>query len=155
MPSPTVVRAPGLCPTGVFLHRSHHILCMDLHSIPKLHNQALSWFGPERHHRFTMVMRFSYKSGNSTALAYDVRTWMKNLGAEELYMPMHLLGKPRALQAHVQLLRFGGVSVTCIAVATGLNTEKGILGKSDRSESGGRLLPSRSSTQRFIVLVCV
>ena len=112
-----------------------------------------------------MVMRFSYKSGNSTALAYDVRTWMKNLGAEELYMPMHLLGKPRVLQAHVQLLRFGGVSVTFIAVATGLNTEKGILGKQGRpppvhqarqvASSGlNDRIREGSSTPRFFVLVC-
>jgi hypothetical protein len=89
--------------------QSHHELYMELyHRIPKLHNMAhvvdfwehwrylLSCFGPERHHRFfKRVMRFSYNSGNSTAVAYDVRAWMKSLDTEELYMPIHLLGKQK------------------------------------------------------------
>ncbi len=123
--------------------QSHHELYMELyHRIPKLHNMAhvvdfwehwrylLSCFGAERHHRFfKRVMRFSYNSGNMTAVAYDVRAWMKSLDTEELYMPIHLMGKQKVLQVHVQLL--GGASVTFIAGAKRLNTEKGILGKGD------------------------
>ena len=122
----------------------HHTLYRTLyHCIPKLHNQGhvadfwefwealLSCFGPERHHRFfKRVMSFSYRQSSRTVLAYDVRTWIKNLGQEQLFMPIHLLGKQHQMAVDI-FLTSSGLSVTFTAVSSGVNTEMGQLCKGD------------------------
>ena len=99
----------GDLPTLRSACRSHSELYKRFyHCIPKLHEVAhvadywwwwkalLSCFGPERHHKLMKrVMGFAYKNAGKTALAYDIRTWFKNLDLEELYMPTHLSGKKK------------------------------------------------------------
>ena len=86
---------------------SHHILYMQLyHCIAKLHQplhcvdfwemwQALvSCFGPERHHKLMKrVMLNAYRNPSVSALAHDVRTWLRNLEKPEVFMEFHFIGK--------------------------------------------------------------
>ena len=62
----------------------------------------MSCFGPERHHRlFKTIASFSYSACGQTALAYDVRTWVRALYEEHVYMPIHLAGKTRSCNVNV------------------------------------------------------
>ena len=142
----------------------HHRLYMSLyHVTPKLHFQShvsdfweywgmlLSCFGPERKHRFfKRVMKFSNKTGNRTALAYDVRLWVKNLCREAIFAPIHFVGKERPCV-------FGSV----VAVAWGVRTEKGLLSKgdllqyehNDQSYVGFALGFARTSSQHYVAII--
>ena len=75
------------------------------------------------------MLRFSYRKANETVLAYDVRTWLNQLERDELYMPVHLLGKSRAV--NVAFMMDSGVLVQFIALSSGMNTEMGMLAKGD------------------------
>jgi len=109
----------------------------------KIHGQAhvvdfweywkvlLSCFGPERHHLIMKrCMSFSYNKACRTALAYDVRIWIKNLQLPNLYEPAHLAGNIRTSSCDVA---WPGVDtiVTISAWAGSLQTEYGMLCKGD------------------------
>ena len=55
-------------------------------------------------------MSFTYKHGPWTTLAYDIRTWMRNLGLPELYQAVHLSGKGRNVLVQVQVPGLGLLS---------------------------------------------
>jgi hypothetical protein len=125
--------------------QTHHVLFVQLYpesAKPKVHQQVhildfwlywkelLSCFGPERHHRLMKrVMGFSYRGAHKTALAYDVRIWIKNLGRGDLFMPMHLAGTIRAWDYGVFWQGCG--QVTFSKRAASLNCEFGMLSKND------------------------
>ena len=113
------------------------------HLIPKLHGSVhiadlwemwlalLSCWGPERHHRLMKrVMSFAYRRASRTALAYDVRNWLKYLDDPKLYMPIHLMGKSLAWNIQVA---WPGLAhpVLCVARAATVQCEQGCLSKND------------------------
>ena len=133
---------PDCLPTLKEAIKVHHAIFIGLyHATPKLHHMThitdfweywqtlLSCFGPERHHKlFKQTMRFAYKTSTKTALAYDVRTWIRNLARPTLYQEVHLTGSIRDKNAVIRtdvgdlfVLQWGG---SC-------NTKGGLLSKND------------------------
>ena len=76
-------------------------------------------------------MKYSYKRVNYTVLAYDVRTWIHQLEHEELYMPVHLMGKSYPTSTDVIVSGGPALVAKFIAISGGLNTEMGALAKGD------------------------
>ena len=74
-------------------------------------------------------MSFTYKHGPWTTLAYDIRTWMRNLGLPELYQAVHLSGKVRNVLVQVQVPGLGLLSFD--AWAATMTTTVGTLAKND------------------------
>ena len=87
----------------------------------------LSCFSPERHHLIMKhVMGFAYHKCCETALAYDVRVWMKNLELPYLFMSTHLAGK-----VITETWIIHGIPWSVTAWSGSLQTEKGMLHKGD------------------------
>ena len=134
---------PKNIPTLQTAMQAHHELYLKLyHPIPKIHMQVhvvdfwllwgylLSCFAPERHHKIMKrTMSFSYNRSHKSALAYDVRTWLRNLGLKEIYMPEHFVGRVHLANYKVTLP--SGQDLIFSEWSGGLNTESGLLCKGD------------------------
>ena len=76
-------------------------------------------------------MRFSYRRGHRTALAYDVRAWIHQLEREELFMPIHKLGKRHTIDVDVTCPTGPVRATKFVSLSAGLNTELGSLSNTD------------------------
>ena len=122
--------------------QSHHVLYLRLqyHRVAKLHLQAhivdfweyygtlLSCFSTERKHRlFKNVGRYNRKSHNKTALAHDVRSWMKRLDDPNLYSAERLVQS----RPWNYVLPWCGIAVTLAQKSGTFQSEIGYFRKGD------------------------
>ena len=76
------------------------------------------------------VMSFAYNKANTTALAYDVKIWLENLGKPDLYLAVHLVGKRKPLIFDL-VWPGSGVVLRLSFWAAGLNCTFGRVSKND------------------------
>ena len=105
-------------------HQVFHV-----HDMWKYWGELLSCFAPERHHKLMKaIMDFAYKRPQLTALAYDVRQWVRNLQDDNVYLPIHLVDHIHEVGLQISLAGDGAVVE---AWARGIQTETGYMKVSD------------------------